>query len=208
MQGSRYLPRAGANLRFHDADGTNALTRLRFANRADNHHGQPIRARVMDPLSSAEMRVDRGTSCPLLPRFNGAALFRARRFLVQDPPHVGGESNRGRRRGLDVVFISRSPMGCGPKMRREITEVVTFHFTEPGDLDWLSAHGSDRERVPALPLHARIVRDRFGREKAEGGTTAGLPYPRGLHSAPGSDKRPRVASDDSEPSAEGHGGDE
>ena len=31
MQGSRYLPRAGANLRFHDADGTNALTRLRFA---------------------------------------------------------------------------------------------------------------------------------------------------------------------------------
>ncbi len=77
---------------------------------------------------------------------------------------MGGESNRGRRHGLDVVFISRSPMGCGPKMRREITEVVTFHFTEPGDLNWLSAHGSDPERVPALPLHARIVRDRFGRE--------------------------------------------
>ena len=109
---------------FHNADGTNALTRLRFASRADNHHGQPIRALVMDPLSSAEMSVDPGTSRPLLPRFNGAALFRARRFLVQDPPHVGGESNRGRRHGLDVVFFSRSPMECGPEMRREITEVA------------------------------------------------------------------------------------
>ncbi len=68
----------------------------------------------------------------------------------------------------DVVFISRSPMECGPKMWRGITEVVTFHFSEPGDLEWLSAHGSDPERVSALPLRARIVRDRFGREKAEG----------------------------------------
>ena len=124
-------------------------------------------------------------------RVPGTKLFvfdEAQRYLSPNvtPPNLRTVVNRGRRRGLDVVFISRSPMECGPKMRREITEVVTFHFTEPGDLDWLSAYGFDPERVSALPLHGRIVRDRFGREKYEGaaspsgavGRAGGAPAPK------------------------------
>ena len=124
-------------------------------------------------------------------RVPGTKLFvfdEAQRYLSPNvtPPNLRTVVNRGRRRGLDVVFISRSPMECGPKMRREITEVVTFPFTEPGDLDWLSAYGFDPERVSALPLHGRIVRDRFGREKYEGaaspsgavGRAGGAPAPK------------------------------
>ena len=118
-------------------------------------------------------------------RVPGTKLFvfdEAQRYLSPNvtPPNLRTAVNRGRRRGLDVVFISRSPMECGPKMRREITEVVTFHFTEPGDLDWLSAYGFDPARIAALPLHARIVRDRFGREKYEGAASPSRPAVRAV----------------------------
>jgi hypothetical protein len=129
-------------------------------------------------------------------RVPGTKLFvfdEAQRYLSPNvtPPNLRTVVNRGRRRGLDVVFISRSPMECGPKMRREITEVVTFHFTEPGDLEWLSAYGFDPDRIAALPLHARIVRDRFGREKFEGASsTSGAAGRAGASTAPTPRPRP------------------
>ena len=147
-------------------------------------------------------------------RIGGTKLFafdEAQRYLSPHvtPPNLRTVVNRGRRRGLDVVFISRSPMECGPKMRREITEVVTYHFTEPGDLEWLAAYGFDPERVAALPLHARIVRDRFGREKSERATSPARTAPGTERPAPGrrsptsADAPPPTGPDRSPSSADG-----
>lgn len=125
----------------------------------------------------------------------GTKLFafdEAQRYLspAVTPPCLRTVVNRGRRRGLDCVFISRSPMECGPKMRREITEVVTFHFTEPGDLEWLAAYGFDPDRVAALPLHGRIVRDRFGRERYESPSSVATRRPAATSAPPAGSTAP------------------
>lgn len=146
-------------------------------------------------------------------RIGGVKLFafdEAQRYLSPAvcPPCLRTVINRGRRRGLDCIFISRSPMECGPKMRREITEVVTFHFTEPGDLEWLTAYGFDPEAVKALPLHARLVRDRFGRERREGASgparnAPGSARPAGGPASPASAGAPPPSGRDRSPSSAG-----
>jgi hypothetical protein len=107
-------------------------------------------------------------------RFGGHKLF----FVDEFQEHVSAGRcgpwlahvlKRGRRRGIDVLTCGQAPSECGTALRRQITTVVTFNFTEAPDVQWLADYGFDAERVRTLPQFSRIVRDVWGREVTERG---------------------------------------
>jgi hypothetical protein len=82
---------------------------------------------------------------------------------------LGHVLKRGRRRGIDVITCGQAPCECGTQLRRQITTVVAYNFTESADVDWLADYGFDADKVRSLPQFHRIIRDCWGREKTERG---------------------------------------
>lgn len=105
-------------------------------------------------------------------RYGGTKLFVVDEFQEyvsagRTGPWLAHVLKRGRRRGMDVVTCGQAPSECGTALRRQITSVVAFNFTEAADVQWLADYGFDADRVRSLPQFWRIVRDCWGREKIE-----------------------------------------
>jgi GTPase SAR1 family protein len=77
-------------------------------------------------------------------------------------PHLKALVTRGRRRGVDSVFLATSPNTVHNIIRSNTTERVAFHCDDPTSSDVLKSWGFDFEEVAKLPRHAWIARTGMG----------------------------------------------
>lgn len=85
------------------------------------------------------------------------------------PPHLKRIIQRGRRYGCDLLAIGQTPSECGPKLRTQLTTLVTFQFSEPNHVEWLGRYGFNPDQVRALGPYEWIQRDSWGEEKTNAG---------------------------------------
>jgi hypothetical protein len=71
---------------------------------------------------------------------------------------------KGRRRGLDGVFIALQPNRLHNDVRAQLTEVVSFQITDKRAAEWLTDFGFTWEDVSTLPPFQFIARNNRGGE--------------------------------------------
>lgn len=103
-------------------------------------------------------------TCEHLP---GRKVFVVDELQEYTTPHKVPEElarlvRRGRRRGLDSVFISHSPGELHNAVRSQLTEVVCHLMVDDTALEWPARFGIDPEEIRALPPFAFICRTKWG----------------------------------------------
>jgi hypothetical protein len=78
------------------------------------------------------------------------------------PDELAALVRRGRRRGLDSVFLSHSPGELHNSIRAQLTEVVCFLMTDPLALEWPAAFGFDPEEIRSLEPYRFVARTKWG----------------------------------------------
>lgn len=78
------------------------------------------------------------------------------------PPNLLSLVTRGRRRGIDSVFLCTSPNRLHNVIRSNITERVVFHCDDPTAGEFLESWGFRPDEVAALPPHRWIARSSMG----------------------------------------------
>lgn len=105
--------------------------------------------------------------------FEAAERLPGRKFFVVDelqgfcsghrvPDELAVLVRRGRRRGLDSVFLSHSPGELHNSIRAQLTEVVCFLMTDPLALEWPSAFGFSADEIRALEPYRFVARTKWG----------------------------------------------
>lgn len=104
-----------------------------------------------------------------------APLLPGRKFFVVDelqdhtdgnkiPPVLKDIVQKGRRRGLDSVFISQAPNLLHNAVRGQLSEVTCFQMVEDRALEYPTAFGFRPEEIRTLPQYHWICRTKFGGE--------------------------------------------
>jgi DNA helicase HerA-like ATPase len=78
------------------------------------------------------------------------------------PPELSSLVWRGRRRGLDSIFIGQSPNLLNNRVRLQLTEVVCFQMTDDTALEFPRGFGFDVEEVRRLPQFRFVCRTKRG----------------------------------------------
>jgi hypothetical protein len=71
---------------------------------------------------------------------------------------------RGRRRGLDSIFIGQSPNLLNNRVRLQLTEVVCFQLTDDRALEFPGNFGFNVEELRTLPQFRYVCRTKRGSE--------------------------------------------
>lgn len=80
------------------------------------------------------------------------------------PPELASVVWRGRRRGLDSVFIGHAPNELHNTVRSQLTEVVCFQLTDANALDFPQGFGFNPEELRTLPQFRYVCRTKRGAE--------------------------------------------
>jgi hypothetical protein len=67
------------------------------------------------------------------------------------PPAIADFLDTGRKEEIDSLFVTNAPNELHPAIRRQLTEIWAFQFSEPLCLEWLEARGFNPDEVKALP---------------------------------------------------------
>jgi hypothetical protein len=80
------------------------------------------------------------------------------------PDSVKAICTRGRRQGLDSLFITSAPNTLHNLIRSNSTERVVFHMDDPANREVLQAWGFDADECAKLKPHRYISRTSIGGE--------------------------------------------
>jgi hypothetical protein len=81
------------------------------------------------------------------------------------PPELSSLVWRGRRRGLDSIFIGQSPNLLNNRVRLQLTEVVCFQLTDERALEFPAVFGFNVDELKTLPQFRYVCRTKRGAER-------------------------------------------
>lgn len=97
--------------------------------------------------------------------FNVCTVLPGRKLFVCDEvqkwtnPGRGGVTQAlcllvddGRKRCIDIIFVSQGVNEFHDKLRKQLTKIITFRHAEPLQLDWLKKRGFDEQQVARLKV--------------------------------------------------------